>query len=91
MSSDNQECPNRMTTSRVLTRVVSVSTVRVRYAEMSLNVQRQNKLLHSIWVNRAPCGSPGETDQHEYINIFQQHLLASAVDIFDNQKPNFIF
>ena len=33
----------------------------------------------------------GKTDQQEYINIFQQHLLASAVDIFDNQKPNFIF
>ena len=45
----------------ILIRVVSVSTVRVRYAEMSLNVQRRNdKLLHSIWVNRAPCGSPGE-------------------------------
>ena len=44
----------------MLIRVVSVSTVRVRYAEMSLNAQRRYKLLHSIWVNRAPCGSPGE-------------------------------
>ena len=33
----------------------------------------------------------GKTDHHEYVNIFQQHLLASAVDIFDNQKPNFVF
>ena len=45
----------------ILIPVVSVSTVRVRYAKMSLNEQRRNKLLHSIWVNRAPCGSPGET------------------------------
>ena len=44
----------------ILILVVSVSTVRVGYAEMSLNAQRRNKLLHSIWVNKAPCGSPGE-------------------------------
>ena len=29
----------------------------------------------------------GKTDHHEYVNILQQHLLASSVDIFDNQKP----
>ena len=44
----------------ILTRVVSVSTVRVRCAEMSLNARKRNRLLHSIWVNRAPCGSPEE-------------------------------
>ena len=74
-----------------LIRVVSVSTVRVRYAEMSLSSQRRTRLLHRIWVNRAPCESPGEPDNHGYINILQQHLLASAVDIFDNQKINFVF
>ena len=42
----------------ILTRVVSVSIIRVRYAEMSLNAQRRNRLLHSIWVNRAPCRNP---------------------------------
>ena len=26
----------------------------------------------------------GKTDHHENVNILQQHLLASAVDIFDN-------
>ena len=89
MSSDNQDRPNRMTINTYS--VVSVSTVRVRYAEMSLNAQRRNKLLHSIWVNRSPCGGPGETDHHEYVNIVQQHLSAPSVDIFDNQKPNFVF
>ena len=44
----------------ILTRVVSVFTVRVRYAEMSLNAQRRNRLLHSVWLNRAPCRSPGD-------------------------------
>ena len=44
----------------ILTRVVFVSTDRASYAEMSLNSQRRNKLLHSIWVNRSPYGSPGE-------------------------------
>ena len=32
----------------------------------------------------------GKTDHHEYVNILQQHLLAS-VGIFDNQKSNFVF
>ena len=32
-----------------------------------------------------------KTDHHEYVNILQQHLLASAVDTFDNQKSNFVF
>ena len=31
------------------------------------------------------------TDHHGYIKILQQHLLASAVDLSDNQKPNFVF
>ena len=44
----------------ILIRVVSVSTFRVGYAEMSFNAQRRNKLLHSIWVIRTHCGSPGE-------------------------------
>ena len=44
----------------ILICVVSVSTFRVRYAEMSLNAQRRNTLLHSIWVSRTPCESPGE-------------------------------
>ena len=43
----------------ILTRVVSVSAVRVRYAEMPLSAKRRTRLLHRIWVNRAPCGSPG--------------------------------
>ena len=33
----------------------------------------------------------GKMDHHAYVNILQQHLLASAVDIFDNQKPDFVF
>ena len=32
-----------------------------------------------------------KTDHHEYVNIIKQHLLASAVDISYNQKPNFVF
>ena len=40
----------------ILTRVVSVSTVRVKYAEMSPQCSKRNRLLHNIWVNRAPCG-----------------------------------
>ena len=44
----------------ILIRVVSVSTIRVTSAEMLLYAQRRNKLLQSIWVNRAPYGSPGE-------------------------------
>ena len=60
----------------ILIRVVFIFIFRVRYAEMSLNAQRRHKLLHSIWVNSTPCGSPGERDHHEYVNIFQQHLLA---------------
>ena len=32
----------------------------------------------------------GKTDHHEYVNICQQHLLASAVGIFENQKPNYV-
>ena len=42
----------------ILTRVLAVSTVWVRYAVMSLNAQRRNRMLHSIWVNRAPFRSP---------------------------------
>ena len=33
----------------------------------------------------------GKTEYHGYVNVLQQHLLASAVDIFDNQKPNVVF
>ena len=33
----------------------------------------------------------GKTDHHEYVNILQQHLLASFVDIFDNTKNKFRF
>ena len=33
----------------------------------------------------------GKGDHHEYVNILQQHLLASSVDIFDDQKPNPVF
>ena len=44
----------------ILTPAVSVSSVWVRYLEMSLNILRRNKLLHSVWVNMAPCGSPEE-------------------------------
>ena len=32
-----------------------------------------------------------ETDHQEYVNVLQQHLLASAIDIFGNQKPDFGF
>ena len=61
----------------ILIRVVSVFTVRVRYAEMSLNAQKLNKLLHSIWVNRAPCGSPGENGPPRIC----QYPLATRVSI----------
>ena len=32
-----------------------------------------------------------QTDHQEYVNVLQQQLLASAIDIYGNQKPNFIF
>ena len=70
----------------ILTRVVYVSTVRVRYAVMSLNAQRRNRLFHSIWVNRAPCGSHGENGPPRIC----QYPSATPVSIsrwhFDNQN-----
>ena len=33
----------------------------------------------------------GKTGHHRTVNILQQHLLASSVDIFDNQKNKFRF
>ena len=75
----------------ILTRVLSVSTVRVRYAEW--HSMRKDKIDCYIlfgWIGHR-VEVQRKTDHHEFGNILQQHLLASVVDIFDNQKPKFRF
>ena len=75
MSSDNQDRSNRITTNTDWCSLLFHSSG--EYAEMSLNAQRLNRLLHSILVNRAPCGSPGENGSPRIC----QYLSATPVSI----------
>ena len=50
---------------------------------MSLNAQRRNRLLHSIWVNRAPCKGPEDNGPpwicHYPLATCYHHLLTFSI------------
>ena len=70
MSSGNQDRPNRMTTN--------TDSCSLRFhSSVSLNAQIRNRLLHSVWVDRATCGSP---EAHGPPRICQ-YLSATPVSI----------
>ena len=88
MSSDNQGHPNRMTNN-------TYSCGLHFHSSGEWGMQK----CHSMRKDEIDCyiifghlvEVQGKRNHHGYVNIFQQHLLTSADDIFDIQKANVVF
>ena len=69
----------------ILILVVSISTI--RWGMQKCHSMRKDEINCYIvfgWIGHL-VEVQGKTDHHEYVNILQQHVLASSVDIFDNR------